>query len=203
VSQTRAYLLLQPLCFASTKKYLLRLSGFKIFCLCLSLPMEGVSCRQLSPASALRLVAPPCPASVKPSTGPHDSVSYPQFHRVSDRKPVFLAIFPNAYLASPCKSVDDPCRRSATYRLCNLGHPKILPLHAGPAVSALPKCFVSPPVGFRSETITQQRTHKTAQARDRCAQTHERLVRPAEQHRLRLPQTHRKSPQRIQIIWRN
>ena len=47
------------LCFASTSILFLRLSGFKVFRLCLSLPMEDASCRQQR-CRALRLVDAPC-----------------------------------------------------------------------------------------------------------------------------------------------
>jgi hypothetical protein len=55
--------------FLKHEKYLLRLSGFKIFCLCLSHPTEDTSSRQLNLASS-------CSASIKPPTGPRDSASY-------------------------------------------------------------------------------------------------------------------------------
>ena len=81
--------------------------------------------------------------------------------------------------------------------------PKFFPYMRGLLCVLYLNVLCHPRVVFRSETITQKRPHKTAQAGDLCAQPHGPLVRPAEQYRLRLPQTHRKSPQRIQIIWRN
>ncbi len=77
------------------------------------------------------------PASIKPrSTGSRDSESYPQSIASLTAKPFFL--FPNVDLAALCKGVDDACRRPATYYSCHMGHPQILPLHAGPAVRTTP-----------------------------------------------------------------
>jgi hypothetical protein len=58
--------------FRKHERFLLRLSEFNVFCLCLFLPMPAVGSSEVSSPASLVFVDALCLAFIKPPTGPWD-----------------------------------------------------------------------------------------------------------------------------------